>query len=37
MPNLVIRVRPAYAQRSVTTTAPTSANSPALRITQHCS
>ncbi len=37
MPNLVTRVRPDYAQRSVLTTAPTSTKRRALRITQHCS
>jgi RNA-directed DNA polymerase len=37
MPSRVTRVRPRYAQRPVATTAPTSGNSPALRITQRCS
>jgi RNA-directed DNA polymerase len=37
MPSRVIRVRPNYAQRPVTGTAPTSGNNPALRITQRCS
>ena len=37
MPSRVIRVRLGYAQRPVATTAPTSGNSPALRITQRCS
>ena len=37
MPSRVIRVRPDYAQRQVTDTAPTSGNTPALRITQRCS
>jgi hypothetical protein len=37
MPGRVIRVRPGYAQRPVVTTAPTSGNPRALRITQRCS
>jgi hypothetical protein len=37
MPNLVIRVRRDYAQRSVAPTAPTGGKRRALRITKRCS
>jgi hypothetical protein len=37
MPSRVIRVRPGYAQRPATATAPTTGKRQALRITQRCS
>ena len=36
MPSRVIRVPKDYAQRSTTDPAPTSTDTPSLRITRHC-